>query len=127
MNPHSGKYDPFIYYYKHHLFSRAECSMTYLGKRLNDYQDLINNIAPPLGPVPLLLNNINFYYGKRRHHGLFKVSGPRMWDFTVGGLLVPKIDDIEHLFESKETAEENQDLEEVKQIRIPQISSEKQT
>ena len=67
------------------------------------------------------------YYGKRRHHGLFKVSGPKMWNFTVGGLLVPKIDDIEHLFESKETAEENQDLEEVKQVRIPQISSEKET
>lgn len=37
-----------------------------------------------------------------------------MWNFTVRGLLVPKIDAIEHLFESKETAEESQHLEEVK-------------
>ena len=91
--------------------------MTYLCKRLNDYQDLINNVSPPSGPVLLLLNNISFHHGNRRHHGLVKVLGPRMWNFTVGGLLVPKVDDKEHFFESKETAEENQDLEEVKQIR----------
>ena len=99
--------------------------MTYLCKRLNDYQDLTNNVSPPSGPVLLLLNNINFYHGNRRHHGLVKVLGPRMWNFTVGGLLVPKVDDVEHFFESKETAEENQDLEEVKQIRLPQIRSER--
>ena len=37
-----------------------------------------------------------------------------MWNFTVCSLLVPKIDGIEHLFESKETTEESQQLEEVK-------------
>ena len=96
-----------------------------MGNRLNDYQDLINNVSPPSGPVLLLLNNISFHHGNRRHHGLVKVLGPRMWNFTVGGLLVPKVDDKEHFFESKETAEENQDLEEVKQIRLPQIRSER--
>ena len=88
--------------------------MTYLDKRLNEYQDLINDVAPPLVPVMLLLDNINLYHGNRQHHCLFKVLGPKMWNFTVRGLLVPKIDDIEHLFESKETAEESQNLEEVK-------------
>jgi len=88
--------------------------MTYLDKRLHEYQDLINDVAPPSVPVMLLLDNINLYHGNRRHHRLFKVLGPKMWNFTVRGLLVPKIDGIEHLFESKETAEESQHFEEVK-------------
>ena len=36
-----------------------------------------------------------------------------MWNFTVGGLLVPQLEEIQHLFESKETAEESQRAEEV--------------
>ena len=88
--------------------------MTYLDKRLHEYQDLISDVAPPSVPVILLLDNINLYHGNRQHHRLFKVLGLKMWNFTVRGLFVPKIDAIEHLFESKETAEESQHLEEVK-------------
>ena len=88
--------------------------MAYLDKRLNQYQDLINGCAPPSVPVILMMDNINLYHGNRQHHRLFKVLGPKMWNFTVEGLLVPKMDKIEHLFQSKETAEESQHLEEVK-------------
>lgn len=35
--------------------------MTYLDKRLHEYQDLINDVAPPSVPVMLLLDNINLY------------------------------------------------------------------
>jgi len=84
-------------------------SMTYLDKRLTEYQDLINDVAPPSVPLVLLLDNyINLYHGNRRHHHLVKVLGPKMWNFTVCGLLVPKIDAIDHLFESRETAKESQ-------------------
>lgn len=89
------------------------CSMTYLDKRLDQYQDLIDGCAPPSVPVILLMDNINLYHGNRRHHRLFKVLGPKMWNFTVRGLLVPKIATIEHLFQSKETAEESQRVQEV--------------
>lgn len=82
--------------------------MTYLDKRLNQYQELINGCAPPSVPVILLLDNINLYHGNRRHHRLFKLLGPKMWNFTVRGLLVPKMDGIEDLFQSKETAQESQ-------------------
>ena len=88
--------------------------MTYLDKRLNEYQDFVNNVAPPSVPVMLLLDNINLYHGNRQHLCLFKVLGPKMWNFTVRSLLVPKIDGMEHLFERKETTEESQHLEEVK-------------
>lgn len=37
-----------------------------------------------------------------------------MWNFTVRGLLVPEIDEVEYLFQSEQTAEESQrDAQEV--------------
>jgi hypothetical protein len=82
--------------------------MNYLDKRLDRFQDLIDECAPISKPVILLLDNINLYHGNRRHHRLFKTLGPKMWNFTVRGLLVPDLSEIENLFSSKETAEEQQ-------------------
>lgn len=88
-------------------------SMAYLDKRLNQYQDLIDGCAPTSVPVILLLDNVNLYHCKRGHHRLFNVLGPKMWNFTVRGLLVPTLSEINHLFKSKETAEESQHPQEV--------------
>jgi hypothetical protein len=80
--------------------------MSYLDKRLSQFQDLIDECAPVSKPVILLLDNINLYHGNRRHHRLFKILGQNMWNFTVRGLLIPDLSGIENLFASKETAEE---------------------
>ena len=82
--------------------------MSYLDKRLDDFQSLIDNCAPTSKPLILLLDNLNLYHGNRRHHRLFRVLGPNMWNFTVRGLFVPNLSGINYLFESKETAEEKQ-------------------
>ena len=82
--------------------------MSYLDKRLDDFQSLIDNCAPTSKPVILLLDNLNLYHGNRRHHHLFRVLGPNMWNFTVRGLFVQNLSGIDYLFESKETAEEKQ-------------------
>jgi hypothetical protein len=82
--------------------------MSYLDNRLNDFQTLIDDRAPASKPVMLLLDNINLYHGNRRHHRLFNLLGPKMWNFTVRGLLVPNVDEVEDLLKSKETAEEPQ-------------------
>ena len=86
-----------------------------MDSRLNDFQTLIDDRAPASKPVMLLLDNINLYHGNRRHHRLFNLLGPKMWNFTVRGLVIPNVDGIEDLFNSKETAEEPQrSLKEVK-------------
>ena len=83
-------------------------SMTYLDRRLNDFQSIIDDYAPPTQPVILLIDNLNLYHGNKGHHRLFKVLGPKMWNLTVRGLLVPQLPDIAHLFKSQETVEEAQ-------------------
>ena len=82
--------------------------MMYLDKRLKDFQILIDDYAPTSQPVILLLDNLNLYHGNRRHHRLFKILGPKMWNFTVRGLLAPCLSEIEHLFKSSETVEKSQ-------------------
>jgi hypothetical protein len=62
--------------------------MSYLDKRLSQFQDLIDECAPVSKPVILLLDNINLYHGNRRHHRLFKTLVQNMWNFTVRGLLI---------------------------------------
>ena len=52
-------------------------SMSYLDKRLNEFQTLIDDCAPTNQPIMLLLDNINLYHGNRRHHRLLKIKGPK--------------------------------------------------
>ena len=82
--------------------------MSYLDKRLNEFQTLIDDCAPTNQPIMLLFNNINLHHSNRRHHRLFKIKGPKMWNFTVRGLLVPNLSEIEHLFQSEETVKNSQ-------------------
>ena len=79
--------------------------MSFLDKRLTEFQSLIDDCPPNSKPVILLLDYVNMYRGNIRHHRLLKGVGPSMWNFTVLGLLVPNMSDMEHLFEREETAE----------------------
>ena len=89
--------------------------MSYLDNRLNDFQTLIDDRTPASKPVMLLLDNINLYHGNRMHHRLFDPLGPKMWNFTVRGFVIPNVNGIEDLFNSNETVEEPQrSLKEVK-------------
>ena len=91
--------------------------MAYLDKRLKEIQTLIDSHATTTKPVMLLLDNINLYHGNRRHHRLFKILGPKMWNFTVRGVLLPNLSEVSKLLESKETTEEQQCVLEVFKAR----------
>jgi hypothetical protein len=54
------------------------------------------------------MDNINIHRGNKRHHRLFKAYGENMWNFTVRGLLIPCLDNLEDLFVCKETATQSQ-------------------
>ena len=82
--------------------------MSFLDKRLTEFQSLIDNCAPNSKPVILLLDNVNMYHGNRRHHRLFHVLGPNMWNFTVRGVLIP-----DDLFQDREMVEKAQRSENI--------------
>ena len=52
--------------------------------------------APLVTPVILLMDN-NMYRGHKRHQRLFKLLGPKMWNFTVRGAINPNCEGIQHL------------------------------
>ena len=59
-------------------------------------------------PLVFLIDNINMYRGSKKYLRLFKLFGPKMWNFTGRGLLILHLSGIEHLFCNKETATECQ-------------------
>ncbi len=65
---------------------------------------LIERKCPVHAPVILLMDNINIYRGQKRHTRLSKSMGPKMWNFTVRGAIIPDITDIEELMGEVETA-----------------------
>lgn len=77
--------------------------MKFLDERLNNFSEIIDNTFPVQQPVILLMDNINMYRGKHRHDRLYKSLGPKMWNFTGRGALVPNLVGIEDLFITKET------------------------
>ena len=50
------------------------------------------------------MDNINLYRGRKRHFRLAKSQGPKMWNFTVRGAIIPDISGITDLMNVKETA-----------------------
>ena len=50
------------------------------------------------------MDNVNLYRGRRRHLRLYKTLGPKMWNFTVRGAIIPDISEMEDLMTCKETA-----------------------
>ena len=72
--------------------------MGYLDKRLDGFQQIIDDKFPPETPVIFLIDNVNLYQGKVRHDLLLKKLGPKMWNFTAIAALFPCLDGIEDLF-----------------------------
>ena len=72
-------------------------SMNYLDKRLDNFQEIIDQKFPPKTPVILLMDNIDLYRGRHRHDRLLRRFGPKMWNFTVRAALVPNLDGMEDL------------------------------
>ena len=64
--------------------------------------------APDSTPIILLMDNINLYRGNKRHHRLFKTQGPKMWNFTGRGAIIPDMSGLDELMACKETATEPQ-------------------
>ena len=52
--------------------------MGYLDKRLDGFQQIIDDKFPPETPVIFLIDNVNLYQGKVRHDLLLKKLGPKM-------------------------------------------------
>ena len=42
------------------------------------------------------MDNINLYRDHKRHQRLFKVLGPKMWNFTVRGAIISNCEGIQH-------------------------------
>lgn len=82
--------------------------MKFLDERLDNFSEIIENKFPTKQPVILLMDNINMYRGKHRHDRLYKSLGPKMWNFTGRGALLPNLVGIEHLFQSEETCTQPQ-------------------
>ena len=83
-------------------------SMKFLDERLDNFLEIIENKFPTEQPVILLMENINMYRGKHRHDRLYKSLGPKMWNFTGRGALLPNLVGIEDLFEAEETCTQPQ-------------------
>ena len=67
-------------------------------------EKLLQKKCPVHTPVILLMDNVNIYRGRKRRTRLSKSMGPKMWNFTVRGAIVPDITDIERLMGEVETA-----------------------
>ena len=85
------------------LFLFTTCSMKFLDERLNNFSEIISSKFPAEQPVILLMDNINMYRGKHRHDRLYKSLGPKMWNFTGRGAVLPNLVGIEDLFRNEET------------------------
>jgi hypothetical protein len=66
--------------------------------------NFIKDKCPETTPVILLMDNVNIYRGRKRHLRLFKSLGPKMWNFTVRGAIIPDVSETKELMTCKETA-----------------------
>ena len=76
----------------------------FLDHHIERKMQIIAKETSAIAPVIFLLDNINVYRGQKKYHRLFKTFGPKMWNFTGRGILIPNIDSLEHLFQEKDTA-----------------------
>ena len=61
------------------------------------------------------MDNVNIYRGRKRHTRLAKSMGPKMWNFTVKGAIIPDTTDVEELLGEVKTATMSQiDISELK-------------
>ena len=97
---------------EHTVKNEPDSTLGNIGQFLDKYvekkNDIVKGMTPCKKPLILLLDNINMYQGSNKYHRLFRVFGPKMWNFTGRGVIVPDISGIEHLFKDSETAVESQ-------------------
>ena len=93
--------------------------MAYLEKRCQCLPEIIETRFPHYKPVILLLDNINLYREDKRHHRLFKVLGPKMWNFTGRAVLLPNLNGIEHLLHDDKACLEPQGS--IKELKAEQV------
>ena len=67
----------------------------FLDIRLKEKPALIKDKTADLHPVILLMDNINMFRGKKKHIRLLHNVGPKMWNFTGRGLLIPRLSEKE--------------------------------
>ena len=79
-------------------------SDNFLMKQMERREQSLAALTPIDMPIMYLLDNINMYRGARTYLRLFRVMGPKMWNFTGSGIIMPNLSGIEHLFQSEETA-----------------------
>ena len=79
-----------------------------MQQRLDSFDKIISEKAPVNIPVILLLDNINMYRGNKRHHRIFKILGPTMWNFTVCGAIIPNCDGVHDMIHDPKMAQEPQ-------------------
>ena len=89
--------------------------ISFLDRKLQQFPSIIKEHFPDSTPVLLLMDNINVYRGNKRHHRLFKSLGPKMWNFTGRGAIVPDMIGLDDLMGTEDTATKPQkDIAEVK-------------
>ena len=79
-----------------------------MQQRLNNFDKIRSEKAPVNIPVTLLLDNINIYRGNKRHHRIFKILGPTMWNFTVRGAIIPNCDGVRDMIDDPKMTQEPQ-------------------
>ena len=48
------------------------------------------------------------YRGNKRHHRIFKILGPTMWNFTVRGAIIPNCDGVCDMIDDPKMTQEPQ-------------------
>ena len=79
-----------------------------MQQRLDNFDKIISEKAPVNIPVILLLDNINMYRGNKRHHRIYKILGPTMWNFTVRGAIIPNCDGVCDMIDDPKMTQEPQ-------------------
>ena len=67
---------------------------TFLDNFIEKKEQHVKDLANLDIPLVFLMDNINMYRGNKKYHRLFKLFGPKMWNFTGRGLLIPDISEI---------------------------------
>ena len=78
-----------------------ENAMKFFDRRKAKKGEEISKQTPIDLPVILLFDNINMYRGKHKHLRLFKYTGSTMWNFTGQAVLIPNLEALEDILQSK--------------------------
>ena len=81
-----------------------EKAMKFFDSRRMKQEKDIASLTPADIPVILMIDNINIYRGKQKYLRLFKLHGPKMWNFTAQAVLIPNTEDIKEILKDKKSS-----------------------